>query len=501
VLVAVISLSLYVVASRGMLAGSSTTTTFSTTVLPGNINSFSGCTTISKSGTYYLSKSAKTTMTHGACVNITASNVDIICNNNQLIGSGPFVGVPPFSYAIMINNDANVSIIGCTLKNFSYGIFATSTNSLQINNDNISVNYVSNIYLGNVHNSTLSNNYLSRSSSVQGSLYLTNGTSGLTIINNTIRYNQYYGVVANASNNTFRNNLVNGTQYSFSCSTPNGFVISSKAYSNLCYNNTGCGFIQCRGINIPANISKITLSNMLNSCGTISRPGYYQLSSNINMKDFVNTSNPLAVLNPCINVRAKNVVINCKGFGIINATTAIYANNKSNVTIMNCRIRNALADGIVLYNITQAHLSNLSLVNDSLALQLYNSSISTFSNISASRNLYGLYLSGSYANNFQSLNFSYNNYGVFLQSDSLSNNFNKGTILNSSSIDVYATPDSANATFNLMQSVTCNLTNAVWATCKHFVYTSLPYVPVGSCESISAPGNYLMTTSILNAQQ
>jgi parallel beta-helix repeat protein len=500
IIVAVIGVSLYLVASSGMFAKSTTTTAYTTTVVQQNVNSFSGCANITKSGTYYLSKSAKSTIMHGACINITASNVDIICNNNQLVGSGPFVGVPPFSYAILVRNANNVSVTGCTLKNFSYGIFAASVNSLRVSNSNISVNYMSNIYLGNVHNGTLSNNYLSKTSSIQGSLYLTNGTSGTTIINNTVRYNQYYGVNVNASNNTFRNNLVNGTQYSFSCSTPNGFVVSSKAYSNLCYNNTGCGFIQCRGINIPANISKITLSGAVSSCGTITSPGYYQLSSNVNMKNFVNTSNPLSVLNPCINVRAKNVAINCNGFGVTNATTAIYANGRNNLTITNCKVMNAIAGGIVLYNVTQAHLSNIILVNDSIGIQLYNSSISTFYNISASRNLYGLYLTGSYANNFQLLNFSRNNYGIFLQSSSLSNNFGKSSILNSSSMDVYASPDSANATLNLMQTSVCGLTNAVWAGCKHFVYTSLPYVPVSSCGSISAPGNYLVTTSILNAQ-
>ena len=103
------------------------------------------------------------------------------------------------------------------------------------------------------------------------------------------------------------------------------------------------------------------------------------------MKSFVNTSNPLSILNPCINVRAKNVAINCNGFEIVNATTAIYASGKNNLTVMNCRIRNALTYGIVLYNMTQATSSNLSLVNDSLGIQLYNSSISLFSNISASR--------------------------------------------------------------------------------------------------------------------
>ncbi len=86
IIVAVIGVSLYIAASRGVFAKSTTTTTYTTTVVQQNVNSFSGCTNITKSGTYYLSKSVKSTIAQGACINITASNVDIICNNNQLVG-------------------------------------------------------------------------------------------------------------------------------------------------------------------------------------------------------------------------------------------------------------------------------------------------------------------------------------------------------------------------------------------------------------------------------
>ncbi len=502
IIVIIIGAALYLTASRNIFSGSSTTILATTsTITQSTFSPISNCTTVSKGGIYKISGNIKTAITSGACINVIASNVVISCSNSQLVGSGPFVGIPPFTYAILVNRTKNVSIIGCTIRNFSYGVYAISSNSLSISNSNLSINYVSNIYLGNVHNGSIMNNYLSKSSSTEGSLYITNGTSGMQIINNTIRYNQYYGISINASNNTFKDNLINGTQYSLSCSVPNGLVTSSKAYSNLCYNNTGCAFMQCRGINVPPNISSISLTSKINSCGSVISPGTYQLGSSLNMRSFVNTSNPLSILNPCITIKSKNVIVNCNGLDITNATTGIIVDGKRNITIMNCRITNALNGGIALYNVSQAHLSNITLTNDSLGVQLYNTSVTALSNITATRNNYGIYLTASFANNFQGLNISYNNYGVFMQSGSISNNFNKDLIMNDSKLDIYASPDSANASINLMQSTTCGSTNAQWANCDHFVSTALPYVPISSCESISSPGNYLLTSSIFIAQQ
>lgn len=486
-------------ALKGISFGSTSTTSVTTTIVQNTQTALSGCTGISESGKYYMPTQIKTGITSGACINVTASNVNINCDNNELIGSGPLDGIPPFTYGIEVSGHENVSVTGCIVKNFSYGLYAISSQGLNISDNNLSVNYMANIYLGGVHNSTVRNNYMSKSSSEQGSLYLTGNTSGTQIYNNTIRYNQFYGVSVNASNNTFIDNIMNGTQYSLKCSTPNGFVISSRASSNLCYNDTGCGFLECRGINIPANLSQIGLGNSISTCGSIDSPGIYSLQSDLNMQQFVNTSNPLSWLIPCISVRTKNVRLDCNGLGIFNATTAIQVQNESNITIENCRISNSKDVGVFLANVSQSHLQNLSLLNDNFGVSLYNDSVNTFSNVSASQNMYGMYLSGSYANNFHGLNLTYNNYGVYMETGSLFNSFINDVITNSSSVDVYTSPDTSNATVNIMQSTVCGTTDAIWAACKKFIYTLLPYNPVSSCGSISTPGNYLLTGSLFNA--
>ncbi len=476
------------------------TTTSTSTIGQIGVSQINNCGKISSPGKYFLADNIKATLTSGACINVTASDVSVLCDNYKITGSGPFEAVPPYSYAIEIEGQNNVTVSGCSLRNFSYGIFAVSSNNLNINNNNLSINYMANIYLNNTHSSVLGNNYLSRSASKQGSLFMTNGTSSVSVLNNTIQYNQFYGINVNASDNKFINNYINGTQFSFQCSVPNGFVISSQASLNTCYNNTGCGFVVCRGTNLPANITKLNLGRTITTCGSITSPGSYSLASNLDMNQFVNISNIFSQLQPCITVTSKNVNINCRGFSINNATTAVSAKNVQNITLQNCRINNASSTGILLFNITTSHFANLSLNNDDYSIAAYNTSVSTFTNISSYKSLYGVLITGSFANVFQNLNASYDNYGVYLQDDSFSNTFNKGIMQNNSKIDVYATPDSANASINLMQSTACGSTNAVWATCKRFIATSLSYVPLNGCSVISSPGNYILTKGINNAQ-
>jgi parallel beta-helix repeat protein len=499
-LVLLIATAGYLYSTGALLKGPSSTTLKTTSTIGStSVGAINNCMTISSSGKYFLASSFKTNITQGACININASNVNFICDNNKLTGSGPFVDIAPFTYAVQVDDQHNVTVSGCTIRNFSYGIFAVSSNQLNLNNNNLSINYMANIYLNNTHNSTLSNNYMSRASSVQGSLFLTNGTSGVQVLNNTIQYNQFYGINVNTSNNTFRNNYINGTQFSFRCSTSDGFVISSKASQNTCYNSTGCGFLECRDTNIPANILLIALSNKISTCGTISSPGTYTLQSNLNMGDYVNVSNPLSQSYPCITVKSKNVNINCNDFKITNATTAILASDDENFTLQNCNIDNSSVIGLLVYNTSVSHFSNLSFQNDAYGIELFNASINSFSNVSASKDTYGVLLTQSFSNTFQGLNASHNTYGAYLESNSYSNIFNHDVIANNSKVDVYATPDSANVSINLMQSTVCGLTNALWANeCRNFVETSLAFQPLNGCSRITMPGNYLLQSSINN---
>ena len=155
---------------------------------------------------------------------------------------------------------SNVSILSCQISNFSYGVAAFSSSGLAIEGSNVSSNYMSNIYLNSTSNSTIRDNYLARSLSWQGSLFLANGSSSDLVLNNTIAYNQLYGVNVSSSGETFSNNKVNVTsQFGFYCSPANSYPVSSSGSGNICYNNYGCAFLTCSGANLPANISKITL--------------------------------------------------------------------------------------------------------------------------------------------------------------------------------------------------------------------------------------------------
>ncbi|MDE1871216.1 MAG: right-handed parallel beta-helix repeat-containing protein [Candidatus Micrarchaeota archaeon] len=480
---------------KGYILAAPTTT--STSTILSSVSPISGCQIIARSGKYFVPSDIKTAIQGGACINVSASNVNIACDNSRIVGSGPFLIVPPFTYGIQIMNDSNVTVTGCKILNFSYGIYSVSSNGVGLSNNNVSLNFVSNIYLNNTHNSTVRNNYMSKASSTQGSMFLTNGTSGITVLNNTIQYNNYYGININASNNTFIDNFLNGTQYSFRCSVPNSFPISSRASGNVCANSTGCGFLECRSVNIPANISKLVLSSRISSCGSVVNPGTYELASDIDMRNFINISNILSVLTPCIRVASKNVVINCNGFGIYNSTVAVSSSGIQNVTIKNCKINNADV-GILLNGATSFSILNTSFKNEGYGIEMYNSSLNDLLNVTVTSDTNAVLLSSSFSNLLQDVRILNNTYGVYLQNNSYSNTFNKATILNNSKMDVFATQDSANISYNLMSSTTCGYTTAQWATCKHFIGPAMAYVPFSECGTISQPGNYILQSSIAN---
>ncbi len=160
----------------------SSSITSTTSIVP--ISNFNGCMKISNPGTYYLSKNIVYSNKSGTCINVTASNVKIICNKNTITGSGPYINLPPFTYGIKINGLSNVSIIGCQVSKFSFGVYASKSSGLFISNGNFSSNFMSNIAFLNVSSSTVSDNFLSRSLSTLGSVYLANSSANKFINNN-----------------------------------------------------------------------------------------------------------------------------------------------------------------------------------------------------------------------------------------------------------------------------------------------------------------------------
>lgn len=507
IIITVILIGLIVVAfyvsHNGSKAIHITTTSLSTSTIAGISQGkyLASCGVVNSPGSYALSSDIKASSTSTPCLVVVASNVAINCNGDQIVGSGPFSGVAPFSEGIELEKVSNVTITGCSISNFSYGVYAVSSSNLQISNNKLVPNYVSNLYLSAVSNSSVSNNYLSRSSSVEGSLAITNGSSNNKIINNTIDYNQFYGITINSTNNEFISNNVNHTASSFYCTSGNGFSYSQSASSNICYNSTGCNFVSCFGTNIPSNFSGMALSQNVDSCGSIISPGTYTVSQDLNVENYINASNPLFQSEdvPCITIKSSDVTLDCNNHTISNAPVGIYASDISNLKLNSCYIDNSSV-GVQLTNVNSSYLNDTTIQAHAISMNIINSSSVLINNLQAIHSNFGAYLSFDQGITIQNFNLSDNNYGLLLN-DSVGNNFNNGVIINNAKADVYASQDSSSEGLNLMSLTNCGTTNAAWASCKNHVLTekNLTNTPLNSCGSITSPGNYSLDSNIINA--
>ena len=480
------------------VTGPKTSTSTTTTTVPASMFAITGCRSINASGSYHLASNVMTSMQSGVCINITANDVSLSCGQQRVVGSGPYSGVPPYTYGIEVSGRSNVSISGCTVKNFSYGIYSTSSANVSISRSNITTNYLSNIYLSNTRGSDISDNRMSGSASMQGSLYISNGSEGNRFYNNTILRNQYYGIYVNSSLNTFIDNHVNTTPVSFYCNARYGFKTNNTANSNLCYNNTGCGFLQCHGVNLPVNLSQIELGRSIRSCGAIDEPGEYSLSSGIDMGSLVDVNSALRYGVPCITIDSSSVALDCRNLGITNSSIGISAINATGVTISNCSVTDSNT-GISLSGVASSGIYNATMHNDSIGVMLNNSGADTLSDVKAYGGINGTYLLDSPSDTFRNFNFSDNRYGVYM-SNSIGETFSAGTAVNNSKLDVYSTPDSAGAGYSLMQLTECGVTNAEWATCRQHITANLSYSPISSCMVASRSGNYTLTANLINAQ-
>ena len=265
----------------------------------------------------------------------------------------------------------------------------------------------------------------------------------------------------------------------------------------MCFNSTGCSFMRCRGTNIPVDLSQLKLGSSIGSCGAITLPGHYALTGSINMGSLVNISADIRYNLQCINITSSDVSLDCRNFSIYNSTAGIAAYNESNVSISNCNIRNSNS-GIKLAGTKSSTVSNATMRNDVTGLMLTNSSGDMLSNVKAYSGTYGTYLLSSSSDTFQGFNFSNNLYGIYID-HSIGETFSNGAAVNNLQDDVYATPDSANTGYSLMLSSSCGLTNANWASCSQHSVANLSNYPLTRCTTISRPGNYTLTSNIVNA--
>ncbi len=468
--------------------------TSTTTVPVTSLGAINSCGTISKPGNYYLESSISSS---GAkpCISINASDVSFICNQNKIRGAGTYTVKPPFSYGIQVVGQHNVSIEDCEISNFSYGVYSDGSTAVFVKNNNLTNDYVSDIRYSGSSYGSIGNNYLSQSFAYGGAISLVNESHNDTVSNNTIDTISRYGILVDSSGNKFVNNSIYSTPTSFYCQAASGFKDSNYAFANICTNNTGCNFLECRGFNIQTNMSQIILGSSVDSCGTISAPGTYTLAGNISMSDYVNVNQTTS---PCINIDASHVTLNCNNHTITNSSTALYAYSGKGINIENCKITNS-ATGAYFNSISNSNVTNTKIYNTSAyGLKLNNSNGIFINNITDRFGNYGIYLSNSEGMTVSGFSIFNNTFGVYLN-DSLGNAFSHGYVFNNTRVDIFATPNSANTTDNLLQTTTCGITDAAWATsCSQTISPTLLYYPIDSCSNLNHAGTYRLTANLTN---
>ncbi len=486
----------YLIAPSYFIQNTSTSTVTATTTIP-QVRT-EGCGTVTSPGPYHIINSVKYKNETGACLVINASDVKVTCESNvALVGSGPFGDQSPFSYGIEVKGADNVSIVGCSINNFSYGIMAISADNLTIQGNNVSSNYVSDIYLNASPNSRITHNYISRAESKEGAIYISPGSTGTNVTNNTVQFNTFMGIIVNSTSNIFTNNRVNGTPISFYCGLNSSFPTRSYASGNVCYNNTGCGFLACLGNNIPANISKIVLGSSISSCGAINSPGTYTLAGNIDMRQFVNVgslSGPQADT-PCIRIDSNNVRLNCDNFTISHATIGLQFQQGTGLTLNGCNFVNSSV-GLYLSEIGATHIQNVTFSGNNKAFLISNSTTTFISTIKAHNNTFGVYLNNSQDIEVNNFTVSNNTYGFYLN-NSVGSVFNIGKAFNNSQIDFYSSPNYVGTSYETMESTECGFTNAQWATCNVHSNPSTQNRTVTYCQDIKQPGVYVVPRRLL----
>ena len=499
-LIAIVIIFIALIAVITLHKSSPTTTVLTTSISP-DVYTMSACGALGKPGSYYLGSDINSSITSGSCLYVNSSNVAIICNGKSITGAGPFSNKTPYTYAIYASGKDNVTVSGCTLSDFSYGIAAVNSTGFRVAGNKIYNNTMSGVYFSNTSSSSVSGNKVSGTSSPQGAVYLGYGSARDKVSNNTILSNGNLGINVYSSGENFYNNTINSTPDSLACHGLSGLINASSAHGNACAVNLGCDFLSCTETNYPINVSQISLGSIINSCGTINSPGNYHIAEGINANayskavGFINASAEV----PCITINAPEVHLDCESNNITNVTSgyAIYASSEPGLKIDYCGISSSKG-GIMLKNDSNAELLNISITNTSTGIMLADSNSSRFYNVSADNGRIGLYVGFSTLDTFDSFRFAGNSYGIYVNG-SIGNVYNNGVAANNSRMDLYATNNSIKSGYSLMSDTRCGLTDAEWTTCTNVAKPQLKSYPINSCGTISFEGNYSLSQNILSS--
>ncbi len=478
------------------------TTVFTTTIISNGTNSSSSvvttvisqqsgttinsCTAITSPGIYSFEGNITTTKQSGDCIEILSSNVRINGNNYHLRGNGPYVNVPPYTYGIFISKVANVTISNLNVSRFSYSIYLNNTSASTINGVKISNSTLSDLVLSDAFNNNIENNIIYGSQSRSGGINVQNGGNN-NFISTTFINNAYYGLSLNSSGNSFKQDIFIENPTDMICASNANLRNSNNFFSSSCQTNDYCNFAQCTN-NLIYDIENINLGKNINSCGSISSFGTYNLSSNLNLEDYVNAS---FVSYPCININSPNVRLNCNGKTISNADYGILISNKYNTTLNDCNFENDTY-GVFVNDSINTYLNNLNAKNGRVGIYIQNSTAGALSNSTEMNNNIGVYENSTTGFEFKNNTILNNVYGIYFDNGQ-SNVFNLLKTEGNSGADLYCPANSYNnSNIGSASNISCGTTDCQWLSsqCSTLLPPPLAQIPVFKCGTISISGSY-----------
>lgn len=476
-----------------MIKITSLPTTVTTTVQ--SITVLANCTTIKAPGTYELQHNIDTRIGSGTCISIESSNVKILGNNLGIYGNGPFEPVSPFTYGISLSDVRNVSIDNLHVSKFSFGVYLSHTGNSSLYNVSIANVSVSGAYINYSDGISFTNGYVYSAGGKQGGIVIIGGRNN-SVESAVVQNNAYYGMRINSTSNRFIADTFRNNGADLICNASASSALSNRFIGSRCSFNDYCGFAECTAQNLAYNIQNITLSPLIESCGSIRSSGAYRLAGNLSMLPYINPSNTFAKGLPCITIAAPGVRLECNGNAIKDSVMGIFQENSYGTIISNCSLVNDTY-GIYLNNAFNTTLENTNGWKNVYAVSIYGSTLGAIENSTYHNNVYGLYMDGVTDFEFRNISAKNNSYGVAFENGS-EDTFAGGSLTSNPYGDLYCSALSYNSTTNLDQNAECGVTDCNWATsCKSKTLPPLASYPISNCAVISLPGSYELQQNII----
>ncbi|MBU0527001.1 right-handed parallel beta-helix repeat-containing protein, partial [Candidatus Micrarchaeota archaeon] len=141
-----------------------------------------------------------------ACVKISSSNVSLNCNGFNITNNG----TAGTTYGIELNGSlTNVSVINCTIANYSIGIAVFNSSNGLLQNNTLRYNGIG-IQIDPSYNNTVIQNNIYNNS--QYGIYLLDSFNN-SLLNNTAYNNSYGFLIEDSSNNSLTNNTAYNNGY------------------------------------------------------------------------------------------------------------------------------------------------------------------------------------------------------------------------------------------------------------------------------------------------